>query len=268
MLCWAYNEELLMGEFLARAQTLISSCVDDYEILVIDDCSFDRTNKIVVEAMAQNPRIRLIRNKVNRNVGYCLKLAVKSASKDYLFWQTVDWSYDITNLRKFLGLLKIHDVVSGVRRAPVECKVKLLKPFVLLMKLFGMKHLTRRSDTVGKAIISVCNYILIRTLFGVPLSDFQNVVIYPTRLAQSIVMESDSAFSNPEILLKAYWAGARIAEVPINFLPRTAGEAKGTRFRALITAVFDVVGWWWRWIVIGKIDRSRPGSISRLRPDK
>ena len=266
LLCWAYNEELLIGGFLERAQALVASCVDDYEIVVIDDCSTDRTNAIVQAAVEANPRIRVIRNAVNRNVGYCLKLAVKSASKQYMFWQTVDWSYDIANLRAFLELLKTHDVVVGVRRAPVQCRVGVFKPLAGLLKLFGVKHITRRSDTLGKAVVSVLNYLLIRVLYRVPVSDFQNVVFYPTKMAQSFTLEANSAFSNPETLIKSYWAGASIAEVPISFIPRSAGEAKGTKFPAIKAAVRDVVGFWWRWVVLGGIEKKTTGRVRRLVP--
>lgn len=268
MLCWAFNEEILMKGFLERAQALMSSCVRDYEILVIDDCSTDRTNKIVKEAMAANPRIRLIRNEMNRNVGYCLKLAVKSAAKEYLFWQTVDWSYDITNLRSFLELLKAHDVVAGVRRAPVKCKVGALKPLLGVFRLFGVQHITKRSDTIGKAVVSVINYLLIRLLYQVPLSDFQNVVFYRSSLVQSLQLESNSAFSNPEILIKSYWAGASIAEVPISFIPRQAGEAKGTKLAAVKAAIKDVFGFWWRWVVLRGIDKRKAGTLRRLVPSE
>lgn len=266
MLCWAYNEKALMGDFLKKADALLAECIEDYEIIVIDDGSTDQTNAIVKKMMQEIPRIKLITNQSNRNVGYCLQLAVRSATKEYLFWQTVDWSYDISMLRRYLECLKSHDIVLGVRSAPVPCKSAWLEPILYVLRLFGIKHLTRRSDTVGKAVISVINYTLIRFLYGVPLSDFQNVVFYPTRLVQSIHSEARAAFANPELLIKAYWSGASIKEVPINFIPRQAGEAKGTKPKALFTALWDVVSLWFKWVVLGRERRSGTGTVSRLRP--
>lgn len=52
---------------------------------------------------------------------------------------------------------------------------------------------------------------------------------YPTRMAQGFKVESLSSFINPELLLRAYWQGAEMVEVPISFISRSAGEAKGTR---------------------------------------
>lgn len=265
---WAYNEEKLIDGYLRRAHALLSQTVDDFEIVIVDDGSTDRTTEIIESVMCDIPQIRLIRNSVNMNVGYSSRRAIASASKDYLFWQTVDWSYDIDYLRIFLELLKTHDIVAGVRLAPVEKANRILLPFRGVLKLFGIKHLTRRSDTLSKAIISIVNYVIIRTLFGVPLSDYQNVVFYPTQLIKAIEFEAGSSFVNPEALIKTYWGGASFAEAPISFLPRQAGDAKGTRLRAIAHSISDIFTLWYRWVVLGRIEERGCGPIDRLRPDE
>jgi glycosyltransferase involved in cell wall biosynthesis len=268
LVSWAYNEEELIEGFLFRADAMLSRYVEDYEIVVVDDGSQDRTPEILARLATEMPRLRVLTNEVNRNVGYSSRRAVAAASKEYLFWQTVDWSYDISLLRVFLELLRTHDVVAGVRRAPVQVKLRLFKPFSLFLKLFGIKHLTRRSDTVPKALVSVCNYSLIRLLFGLPLSDYQNVVFYPSRLIQPIIStsEADSSFANPELLYKAFVGGASIAEAPISFIPREAGTAKGTRLKAIKASIKDVFKFWWKWRVLGRVRKTPGGRVTRIDP--
>lgn len=265
LLCWAYNEQELIRDFLLRINALLKASVADYEIVVIDDCSTDRTNEIVQELQRDIPQITLYRNETNRNVGYSSKRAIREAKKEFLFWQTVDWSYDIALLRTFLEFLKSHDVVAGVRRAPVSQRSGLSRGAATFLLLFG-QHLTKRSDTLGKAIVSICNYLIIRVLFRFPLSDYQNVVFYRTRLVQALTIEANSSFANPELLLKSWWNGARIKEVPISFIPRTAGEAKGTKLKAILISIRDVFGHWLNWVVLGKRGTVRKGTISRLDP--
>jgi hypothetical protein len=173
VLCWAYNEEALIEDFLEEITRLMDASIDDYEIILIDDGSTDRTYEIAKSFCNKNNRLKIYQNGMNLNVGISCRVAISLASKDYLFWQTVDWSYDISNLRVFLEYLKKWDMVQGVRRRPVEVKVRWLKPIVTLSKIFGLKHVTKRSDTIPKAIVSIVNYILIRLLFRVPLSDFR-----------------------------------------------------------------------------------------------
>jgi glycosyltransferase involved in cell wall biosynthesis len=266
-LCWAYNEEDLIEPYLLRLSKLLHETVEDFEIVVVDDCSTDRTNEIVRRIQEQVPEIRMLRNERNLNVGLSCQRAIQAARKEYLFWQTIDWSYDLGRLRTFLELLETFDVVAGVRRTPVKARGLLFRQLEVMLKLFGTEHLTKRSDTVGKAVISVINYALIRTLFRLPISDYQNVCFYPTKLIQSISYESRSSFVNPEGLLKAYWKGASIVEVPISFIPRIAGVAKGTTPKALAHSVGDICRLWVKWIVVGELDRCKPGHVERLNPD-
>ncbi len=267
LLCWAYNEEGSILEYLERASALLSSAISDYEIVLIDDGSIDKTYEIAREFQEKNPRLKIYRNEKNLNVGISSQRAIQMASKEFIFWQTIDWCYDISNLRLFLEYLKTYDIVQGVRRKPITVKVKFLKPFVAVSKLFGIKHLTRRSDTVQKAVVSVINYILIRVLFRIPLSDFQNVTFYPTKWIQSIKFEAKSSFVNPEGLIKSYWNGMSIKEVRIDFIPRREGVAKGTRPKAVMNSVKDVFTLWFKWVVMNRRKFVKNGSIDRLKEE-
>ena len=267
-LCWAHNEEILIRAYLRRANELLRRTVEDYEILVVDDGSADRTPAILKELVQEIPQLRVVTNETNRNVGYSSRRAIMAAGKEYLMWQTVDWSYDIAMLRVFLEFLKTHDVVAGVRRAPVQQANRVHRVVGGLLRLFGIKHITRRSDTIPKALVSVINYLLVRALFRVPLSDFQNVCIYPTSLIQSMDKEADSSFLNPEMLIKAYWSGCSIVEVPISFIPRQAGHAKGTRLRAIRASVRDIFRLWVKWVLLKKGLSGGGGTIRRLVPEE
>jgi len=266
LLCWAYNEEDSIQEFLEKATQLMDASIEDYEIILIDDGSKDKTFEIASAFQKKNPRLKIFKNEKNLNVGISSQRAIKRASKEFLFWQTIDWCYDISNLRLFLEYLKTYDIVQGARRKPVEVKIRLLKPFAAILKLFGMKHLTRRSDTVQKAIVSLINYFLIRLLFRVPLSDYQNVTFYPTKWIQSVKYEAKSSFANPEGLIKSYWNGMSIKEVPISFIPRGKGDAKGAKIKAIVASVKDIFRLWFKWIILGKRGKVKKGKIYRLNP--
>ena len=265
LVSWAYNEEESIGLFIERIQSLLEQNIEDFEILIVDDGSTDSTAEIICRYMSTNPKIRMLQNGKNINIGLSCRKAIGEASKEFVFWQTVDWSYDIDQLRLFLELLNKYDVVAGIRLEPVNIPKSKIPKFVLLLaRLFAIKHITKRSDSIKKAFISIINYWLIRTLFRIPLSDYQNVVFYRTSLIQSHKPEAISSFLNPEYLFKSYWKGASIVEVPISFIPRIKGEAKGTRFGAILAAIKDIFRLWIKWIVFNKIDRSNAGQIHRL----
>ena len=237
MLGWALNEAENIAEYIERAEKFLTSLTPDFELIVIDDGSTDRTAEIVEEYRSTRPWLRLHRNGRNRGSGYNTKVAISLARKDYLFWQMVDWSYDLSHLGEYLPYLGTDcDVLQGVRQGTVS--------------MAGLVQ--RRSDTAYKGLISIANYLLVRLLFRLPVHDYQNVTVYPTSLIQSIILESESAFTNPECLLKTWWKGAAIREFPVAFIKRQRGVAKGTRPRVVLRSVLDILGWWWRWIVLGR----------------
>jgi glycosyltransferase involved in cell wall biosynthesis len=236
MLGWALNEEASLGGYIDRAGRLLAALTDDYELILIDDGSTDRTWDIATDYQKTRPWLRPIRNVRNRGSGYNTKRAIALASKDYLFWQTVDWAYDIRYLMQALNELERVDVLQGVRVGTTTAH--------------GV--LTSRSDTAYKGLVSVVNYRLVRLLFQLPLSDYQNVTVYPRVLIQSVTLETESAFTNPECLLKTWWRGAVFKEVHAPFVKRQLGRGTGTKPAAIVAAIRDIVYWWFRWIVLGR----------------
>ncbi len=249
MLGWALNEEMNIGDYVERAGALLASVSDDYELILIDDGSTDGTAEMMESMRGTRPWLRVHRNGRNRGPGYNTKKAIELSTKDYVFWQTVDWSYDVTTMMQNLHLLRGCDVLQGVR-----------------LGTFSLKGLLTRSDNVRKALISQFNYALIRTLFWLPLSDYQNVTVYPRRLIQGVRLESESSFTNPECLLQAWWRGAVIQEVPVPFIKREKGEAKGTRVKQLWMAICDVLGWWWHWVALGNAPARGRGRVIPWTP--
>jgi hypothetical protein len=247
MLGWALNEEDSVGRYIERAEALLSALTDDFELILIDDGSSDGTFEVASRYARTRPWLKVHRNEQNRGSGFNTKRAIALASKDYVFWQTVDWAYDIRQLAGAMHELGTVDVIQGVRADSTSAR--------------GM--VDRRSDTPYKGLVSVVNYRLVRTLFRLPLADYQNVTVYPRALIQSVKLETESAFTNPECLLKTWWRGATFKEVPVPFVKRTIGRGTGTRPRAIVAAVRDILYWWMQWIVLNRRAHRGRGRVIR-----
>jgi glycosyltransferase involved in cell wall biosynthesis len=247
MLGWALNEQDSIAAYIDRAGSFLSALTNDYELVLIDDGSTDRTWEIAVACGRTRPWLKLYRNDRNRGSGYNTKRAISLATKDFVFWQTVDWSYDIRYLARSLNDLSSIDVLQGVR-------VDTTSPRSMV---------ANRSDTAYKGLVSVVNYRLVRMLFRLPLSDYQNVTVYPRALIQSVTLESESAFTNPECLLKTWWRGATFKEIPVPFVKRQQGKSTGTRPRAIVAAVGDILYWWIRWVLLGRRAHHGRGRVVR-----
>ena len=224
MLCWGYNEELLIEDFFDRAIALLDATVEDFEIVFVDDGSTDRTPELAEQRARLDPRVRVLRNERNSNVGTSAYRAIEAAAKEITFWQTVDWSYDMKNLRTFLELSKHFDVVQGIRPVPT----RLLSYIPVVRSIYRIR---RRSDSLMRALVSLTNYYLLRILFGCKFYDFQNVTFYRRQHIAGIDIRGTGAFSNAKLLITTYDKGLSYLEVPIRFIPRRRGRAKGVSLR-------------------------------------
>jgi hypothetical protein len=245
MLGWALNEEASMAAYVDRAGAFLQALTDDFELIVIDDGSSDGTWGVLTECRKTRPWLRPYQNDRNRGSGYNTKRALALATKDYVFWQTVDWAYDIRYLAQALHQVNVVDVLQGVRVGTTSAR--------------GM--IGERSDNAYKGLVSVVNYRLIRSLFNLPLGDYQNVTVYPRALIQSVTLETESSFTNAECLLKTWWRGATFQEVHVPFVKRQTGQGKGTRPRAIVAAIVDIIYWWTRWILLNRREARGRGRV-------
>ncbi len=80
----AYREESNIEEAIDNAVSAVSSLTNDYEIIVIDDGSPDKTGDFARLKAETNPNIRVAVNAVNQGFGYSFARGVKMAAKEYV----------------------------------------------------------------------------------------------------------------------------------------------------------------------------------------
>jgi glycosyltransferase involved in cell wall biosynthesis len=244
LICYGYNEEDSISDFFDRAVDLLDSVVTDYEIVYVDDCSTDSTWQIAQRFARENSRIRVAQNDRNRNI----------AQKEYLFWQTIDWSYDLSDLRIFLELLDHFGVVVGIRPVPIR-----LLAYIPVVRSIYRVH--TRSDDFIRAMVSLANYYVLRLLFGLNVHDFQNIQFHRTKALQAFELHGESSFLGIEMMIRARSLGLDLIEVPIKFIPRSKGVSKGIRLAAVWRSCRDIgrnwIAWGWRFRLAGRGGRGR-----------
>jgi glycosyltransferase involved in cell wall biosynthesis len=212
----AYNEEALIGATATGVATVLEGLVDDYEVIVVNDGSKDRTQAIVEELAVKNPHIRCVTHPVNRGYGEALRTGFSSATKELIFFTDGDKQFDIREIARFVPEIEHADMVIGYRRPRRD-------PFVRLTYAWGWK-------------------LLVTTLFGYAAHDIDCAFkLFRRTVWESIQVRSGGATFSAELLIRARRAGFRIIELPVTHLPREAGKPTGGNPRVIIRAFRELI---------------------------
>ena len=94
--------------------TLLNQTFRDFEILVIDDGSRDRTVDVVGHQAASDPRVKLLRNDARLGVGASLNRGVAAARGALVARAEVDAYYMADHLEHLVGWLDAHPLTAVV----------------------------------------------------------------------------------------------------------------------------------------------------------
>lgn len=224
----ALNEEVLLEEFIRKSMRDLAAAVHEFEIVLVDDGSTDRTLEIARRLAKEFSELRVLSLGETRGTGLNYIAGFQAASKEWIFSNTVDSFFDTCDLPQILLHLRGADVVSGYRT-------------------------DLKANSVYQKCLSLGNYYLIRLLFRMPFKAYQTLQFHRREFLQGIPLEARSSFLSPELLFKARRAGKTIKEVPVVFHPRVKGVAKGGKPVHVWRTFQDILRLWFRWIVLRKI---------------
>jgi glycosyltransferase involved in cell wall biosynthesis len=115
----AFNEEKTILEILKKVSNVELSGKISKEVLVINDCSSDRTGRIVEDFLIANPNldIKYFKHESNQGKGAAIQTGISHATGDYLVIQDADLEYDPDEYNNLLEpVIKVSaDVVYGSR---------------------------------------------------------------------------------------------------------------------------------------------------------
>ena len=212
----AYNEEDNLDITVAHLIDTFNKRNIDWELILINDGSTDRTEEIIERLVARQPNIKLIHHKQNMGIGSCFRHGIENASKEIITWIPADGENDINELIKYLPLLEHVDIVI---------------PFVLNV---GMR-------SWGRRILSTVYLWIINLSFGTMFNYTNGNVVYRRRIFEIFKPESTGFFFQTECLIRAVRAGFIFAEVPVRLKGRRGGHSKALTIKSLCTVVWEFI---------------------------
>ena len=107
----AINEEHDLEPTVETALEAIGSRFSDYEILIFNDGSRDRTGEIADQLAINNPHIQVIHHSHNMGLGYNFRKGVELATKEYVGWIPAKNSIPLETLNNMFNVVGKADIV-------------------------------------------------------------------------------------------------------------------------------------------------------------
>ncbi|HPE98128.1 MAG TPA: glycosyltransferase family 2 protein [Chitinophagales bacterium] len=222
----AYNEEATIVRILDTLQTVQLPEGIRMELVVVNDCSTDRTGQIVEQYIAQHPDASILYEKHAKNAGKgaALHTAIQLATGDLIVVQDADLEYDP---HEFSILLKPFlagqaDVVYGSRFMGGN-------PHRIL---FFWHSIGNRFLTFFSNMFSNLNLTDMETCYKMVRAD----------ILKSLALQEKRFGFEPEVTQKlARIKGIRIYEVGISYYGRTYEEGKKIGWKDGVRAIWCIL---------------------------
>jgi glycosyltransferase involved in cell wall biosynthesis len=218
----AHNEEVVIAATVRSVVKTIAAWTEDFEVIVVNDGSRDRTQAIVEEIVATEPRVRLIHHAVNQGYGAALVSGFEAATKDLVFFMDADGQFDIHDLEGFFPLIEHYDAVLGYRMNRQDTWVRKLNAWGWKMLVWLVFKLRVRDID--------CAFKLYRAKFFIEHR-----------------LETRGAMINTEMLYKFRRAGYTYMEVGVRHLPRRGGKATGAKPSVIVRAFREMFFYAHKW---------------------
>src|SRR5689334_15089737 len=184
----AHNEEPNIRTVVEEAASVLPTAFTDYEVIVVNDGSKDRTLEIARELASENPHVRVVNHPVNRGYGAALTSGFSAASGDYIMFMDSDRQFDINDVHRLTPYVEDYDIVAGYR--------------------------IKRNDPAHRLLNAAIFGLAVMLMFDIHVRDLDCAFkIFHADVLRGINLESPGALINTEILAKARAQARALTEV-------------------------------------------------------
>lgn len=209
----AYNEEANLEAMVLRTVETLRKLAKQWEVVIVDDGSRDRTPEIAARLVKQYPGVRHVRHEKNRGYGGAVKTGLQEAKLDWIFFTDGDGQFDVAELERLLPATENADIVVGYRldrKDPLFRKLNAFGWGTLVRTLFGLHGKVRDIDCAFK--------------------------LFKRRLVDESRFKAEGAMISTELLVRAKKLGFRFKEVGVHHYPRKAGTPTGADPKVILRA--------------------------------
>ncbi len=206
------NVERVVRSYLAE----LPRVADDFEIIVVDDGSRDRTGEIAERLAAEDSHVKVVRHHVNKGYGGAVISGIRAATKQYVLLCDGDGQFDPSDLERLTPFVPEYDVVAG--------------------------HRVRRADSLIRRINGKAWTILVRVLLGITISDIDcGFKLFKREKLEGMDLRAHGAMISTELMARLAGRNAKVIEVEVKHLPRLTGEQSGANLKVVARAFKELI---------------------------
>ena len=222
----AYNDAPSLPRLLEKTFATLGQYASDYEVIVVNDGSQDKTGEVLEQLAKQYaPDLRIVTHEQNRGYGGALRSGFAAARKDFVFYTDGDSQYDVTELPLLLE-----------RMGP---KTGLVNGYKL-----------ERHDPAHRIWIGSLYNFCARLLFRIRIRDIDcDYRLIRRELLDKIHLTSTSGTICVELVRKLELSGWQVEEVGVHHYERLYGRSQFFRVRALASTFVQLIRLWVRLVL-------------------
>ncbi len=225
----AYNEGENIFNDLRTASSVISGFIKDYEIIVVNDGSGDKTKEEIKRCLKEDSHIRLVSYRKNRGKGNAIKVGVQRASGDYIAFLDSDLDLPPEQLEHYM-LPLINGQADVVIGSKMHKNSELEYPKI-------------------RRIMSMSYYWMLRILFHLKVKDTQTglKVFHADALKEIIPLIKTKGYAyDIEILVALNSRGYRIMEMPVKLIFHRGNGMGRIRIKDIMKVFRDTMAIFYR----------------------
>lgn len=220
----AYNEQENIEWVVKDSLKALPKYFSDYEVLVVDDGSKDKTPEITDKLASENKFVRVV-HQPNGGYSKAMLAGIRNAKKDFVAYIPADGQYTVDDMNQMYPLMPVSDLVLGYR---------------------GI----RKDYNLYRKILSYGYLIMLWLMFGIDVEDLNGPNIWRTaevnKLKEIYSVNSKGVFILAEIVARFKKMKLRISEAPSVYRERRAGTVKNARLKVVFDTYFDATKVWWK----------------------
>ena len=206
----AYNEEKNIENVVSRVKKVAPVYCEDYEIIIINDKSRDKTGEIIDKLGKKDKKVRPLHNKINLGFGASYQKGLKNAQFEYVMLVVGDNTNPVYTLKK---------IISQIGKADI------------IVPYYTNFHETK---TFTRYLISMTFTQLVNLITGLSFRYYNGISLHQTKMVHSIPDISTGFGFSAEILVYLVKRGATYRQVAVINEDEKADASTAFRIKNII----------------------------------